>query len=159
MNVPVIVGAVRTPIGRHGGALARMRPDDLAAAAIAGLVERTGVDPARIARAAEPRASSPEPHKRLRVPPGTGTGSSASSAAIRATFRLSSPAWFAQPSSTSSRADQSTAGSRSTRDRSTCAARSSGRTAASAPPYRPMGVRTPSTRYAVLTRVLLCARL
>jgi 3-oxoadipyl-CoA thiolase len=40
----VIVDAVRTPIGRHGGALARVRPDDLAAAAIRALVARTGID-------------------------------------------------------------------------------------------------------------------
>ncbi|MDQ6828242.1 MAG: acetyl-CoA C-acyltransferase [Gemmatimonadota bacterium] len=45
---PVIIDAVRTPIGRHGGALAKARPDDLAAAAIRGLVSRTGIDPARI---------------------------------------------------------------------------------------------------------------
>ena len=45
---PVIVDAVRTPVGRHGGALARVRPDDLAAVAIRALVARTGVDPARI---------------------------------------------------------------------------------------------------------------
>jgi len=38
-----IVDALRTPIGRHGGALAEVRPDDLAARAIAALVERTGV--------------------------------------------------------------------------------------------------------------------
>ncbi len=37
-----IVGAVRTPIGRHGGALAPVRPDDLAATAIRALMERTG---------------------------------------------------------------------------------------------------------------------
>ncbi len=48
MTDPVIVGAVRTPVGRHGGALARVRPDDLAAAAIAALVERTRVDPRSI---------------------------------------------------------------------------------------------------------------
>ena len=35
--------AVRTPVGRHGGALAGVRPDDLAAAAIAAAVERAGV--------------------------------------------------------------------------------------------------------------------
>ena len=40
----VIVDAVRTPIGRHGGALARVRPDDLAATAIRALVARTKVD-------------------------------------------------------------------------------------------------------------------
>lgn len=38
-----IVGAVRTPVGRYGGALSSVRPDDLAAAAIRGLLERTGV--------------------------------------------------------------------------------------------------------------------
>jgi len=43
-----IVDALRTPIGRHGGALAGVRPDDLAAAAIAALVARTGVDPGAI---------------------------------------------------------------------------------------------------------------
>ncbi len=45
---PVIVAALRTPIGRHGGALARVRPDDLAAGVIRALVERTGVDPSTI---------------------------------------------------------------------------------------------------------------
>ncbi len=44
MTDAVIVGAVRTPVGRYGGALARVRPDDLAAAAVAALVERSGVD-------------------------------------------------------------------------------------------------------------------
>jgi 3-oxoadipyl-CoA thiolase len=43
-----IVGAVRTPIGRYGGALATVRPDDLAAAAIRAVVERSGVDPTTI---------------------------------------------------------------------------------------------------------------
>jgi acetyl-CoA acetyltransferase family protein len=43
-----IADAIRTPIGRHGGALALVRPDDLAAIAIAALVRRTGVDPAAI---------------------------------------------------------------------------------------------------------------
>ena len=40
-----IVEAVRTPIGRYGGALASVRPDDLAAAALRGLVDRAGIDP------------------------------------------------------------------------------------------------------------------
>jgi 3-oxoadipyl-CoA thiolase len=43
-----IVDALRTPIGRYGGALAGLRPDDLAAAAIAALVGRTRVDPGAI---------------------------------------------------------------------------------------------------------------
>jgi acetyl-CoA C-acetyltransferase len=44
----VILSAVRTPIGRYGGALAGVRPDDLAAVAVAAAVERAGVDPADI---------------------------------------------------------------------------------------------------------------
>ena len=44
-----IVDAVRTPIGKHGGALAAIRPDDLAAGAISALLGRSpGLDPARI---------------------------------------------------------------------------------------------------------------
>ena len=43
-----IVDAVRTPIGRYGGALAAVRPDDLAALAIRAVVDRTGIDPALI---------------------------------------------------------------------------------------------------------------
>jgi 3-oxoadipyl-CoA thiolase len=46
--VPVIIDALRTPIGRHGGALARVRPDDLGAVVIRALLERTGVDPASV---------------------------------------------------------------------------------------------------------------
>ena len=38
-----IVGAARTPIGRHGGALSAVRPDDLGAIALGGLMERSGV--------------------------------------------------------------------------------------------------------------------
>lgn len=48
MQDAVIVDAVRTPIGRYGGALKDVRPDDLAATAIQGLLQRTGVDPALI---------------------------------------------------------------------------------------------------------------
>ena len=44
----VIVDAVRTPVGRAGGALAAVRPDDLAAIPIRALVERTGVAPEAI---------------------------------------------------------------------------------------------------------------
>ena len=47
-NEAVIVDAVRTPVGRHGGALARVRPDDLAAVVLRALVARTGIDPASI---------------------------------------------------------------------------------------------------------------
>jgi len=41
-----IIDAVRTPIGRYGGALASVRPDDLAAIVIRAVVERTGLDAA-----------------------------------------------------------------------------------------------------------------
>jgi acetyl-CoA acetyltransferase family protein len=41
----VLVGAVRTPIGKRGGALAGWHPTDLLAHALLALVERTGVDP------------------------------------------------------------------------------------------------------------------
>ncbi len=44
MARPVILSAVRTPVGRYGGVLASVRPDDLAAVAIAAAVERAGVD-------------------------------------------------------------------------------------------------------------------
>jgi 3-oxoadipyl-CoA thiolase len=43
-----IVDAVRTPIGRHGGALAPVRPDDLAARVIEAILGRTGLDPAEV---------------------------------------------------------------------------------------------------------------
>ena len=43
-----IVEAVRTPIGRYGGALASIRPDDLAAATLRAVVDRAGVDPGLI---------------------------------------------------------------------------------------------------------------
>jgi 3-oxoadipyl-CoA thiolase len=49
MNDALIVAALRTPIGRYGGALKDVRPDDLAAHIIRALVERTGIDPADIA--------------------------------------------------------------------------------------------------------------
>jgi len=44
----VVITAVRTPIGRYGGALAKVRPDDLGALAIAAAVERTGIEPGSI---------------------------------------------------------------------------------------------------------------
>jgi len=44
----VVVSAVRTPIGRYGGALSGVRPDDLAGIAVAAAVERAGVDPGAI---------------------------------------------------------------------------------------------------------------
>jgi 3-oxoadipyl-CoA thiolase len=40
-----IVEAVRTPVGRYGGALASVRPDDLAAAVLRAVIDRSGIDP------------------------------------------------------------------------------------------------------------------
>jgi acetyl-CoA acetyltransferase family protein len=49
MNGSYVIDAVRTPIGRHGGALSGVRPDDLAAHVVKQLVERSpGLDPADI---------------------------------------------------------------------------------------------------------------
>ncbi len=44
----VVIDAVRTPIGRYGGALASVRPDDLAAPVVKALLDRPGADAARI---------------------------------------------------------------------------------------------------------------
>lgn len=43
-----LVGGVRTPVGRYGGALAGIRPDDLAALVVGEAVARARLDPARI---------------------------------------------------------------------------------------------------------------
>jgi 3-oxoadipyl-CoA thiolase len=48
MAEAVIVDAVRTPVGRYGGALSKVRPDDLAAHVIRALIERTHIDPRAI---------------------------------------------------------------------------------------------------------------
>lgn len=48
MTASFIYDAVRTPFGRAGGALAGIRPDDLAAVALRALVDRTGLDPSCI---------------------------------------------------------------------------------------------------------------
>jgi len=45
---PVIVGAVRTPVGRRNGGLAGLHAVDLGAAALRALVDRSGVDPDRV---------------------------------------------------------------------------------------------------------------
>lgn len=48
MKTPVIVDAIRTPIGALGGALATVRPDDLAAHVIKAIIERNKLDPALV---------------------------------------------------------------------------------------------------------------
>jgi len=49
MPEALILDAVRTPMGRYRGGLAGVRPDDLAAHVVAAVVQRSGVDPGRIA--------------------------------------------------------------------------------------------------------------
>ena len=68
------------------------------------------------------------------VVPETETGKPDSKLAIRATLRLSSPAWFAQPKIMSSTSDQSSCGCRAINALRGTVARSSGRNDASAPP-------------------------
>ena len=48
MTTTYIYDAVRTPFGRAAGGLSGVRPDDLAATVMRAVVERTGIDPARI---------------------------------------------------------------------------------------------------------------
>ncbi|MET0977408.1 MAG: acetyl-CoA C-acyltransferase [Paeniglutamicibacter terrestris] len=48
MTEAYLVGGARTPVGRYGGALSSVRPDDLAALAIRAAVERAGIDPADV---------------------------------------------------------------------------------------------------------------
>jgi 3-oxoadipyl-CoA thiolase len=48
MPIPVIIDAVRTPIGALGGALAPVRPDDLAAHLLSAILERNHLDPALV---------------------------------------------------------------------------------------------------------------
>jgi acetyl-CoA acyltransferase len=47
-NEAWIVGAVRTPVGKHGGALSAVRPDDLGALVLQVLMERTGIPPSEV---------------------------------------------------------------------------------------------------------------
>jgi acetyl-CoA acyltransferase len=48
MREAVIVGAVRTAVGKRNGRLAAVRPDDLAAHTLRALVERVGIDPGEV---------------------------------------------------------------------------------------------------------------
>jgi 3-oxoadipyl-CoA thiolase len=48
MTEAYICAALRTPVGKHGGSLASVRADDLAAIPIKAVVERSGIDPASI---------------------------------------------------------------------------------------------------------------
>ena len=48
MTDVLITAACRTPVGKHGGALAGIRPDDLAAVPIKAVIEKSGIDPRTI---------------------------------------------------------------------------------------------------------------
>lgn len=48
MSEAFLVGGARTPVGRYGGALSSIRPDDLAALSIRSLIEASGIDPAAV---------------------------------------------------------------------------------------------------------------
>ena len=48
MPAAFLVGGARTPVGRYGGALSSVRPDDLAALCIKSVVEEAGIDPADV---------------------------------------------------------------------------------------------------------------
>ena len=85
-----------------------------------------------MARAAALTAARLEAHRRLKVTAATEAGRPASNVAIRATLRLSSPAWLAQPKYTSSTSVGSRPARRTT-SAITRAARSSGRTSFNAP--------------------------
>ena len=61
MSEAYLVGGVRTPQGRYGGALAGIRPDDLAALVVREVVRRAAVPP----RAPKPQPQSP-PRAQLR---------------------------------------------------------------------------------------------
>ena len=48
MPTPVIIDVIRTPIGALGGALATVRPDDLAAHVLKAIIARNKLDPALV---------------------------------------------------------------------------------------------------------------
>ena len=48
MTATVIIDAIRTPVGKYGGALGQVRPDDLAALTIRALLDRSRIDPALV---------------------------------------------------------------------------------------------------------------
>src|SRR4030042_5292549 len=48
MSTPLIIDAIRTPIGALGGALAHVRPDDLAAHVLKTIITRNKLNPALI---------------------------------------------------------------------------------------------------------------
>ncbi len=93
--------------------------------------------------AASTVALKPDAHKRLTVWPGTVIGKPAINEAIRATLRLSSPAWFAQPIITSTTLLKSTDGFFTINSFKTNVAKSSVLIVDNVPPKFPMAVLTP----------------
>ena len=91
-----------TPDSRANGSLARGSTNGARVIDSAPPASMMSASPAAMARAALAMASMPDPHSRFTVAPGTSTGRPASRTPIRATFRLSSPAWLAAPQYTSS---------------------------------------------------------
>ncbi len=102
----------------------------------------TSPSPQVMAWAATAIALRPLPQLRCSTEPGTSIGKPATSAAWRATQRLSSPPWLAQPTTTSSILSAAKPLSATTLA-TTLASMSSGRILASAPAWRPNGVRRP----------------
>ncbi len=64
MTEVVIIDGVRTPIGKMGGALSSVRPDDLLAETYKALIERTGIDPALLTEAFSGCANQGGEHNR-----------------------------------------------------------------------------------------------
>ena len=94
-------------------------------------------------------ACSPLAQSLLTVFPAIVVGNPAINEAIRATFRLSSPDWFAAPAITSSIALTSILLFLLTKDLITIANKSSGLIPDKEPPYLPIGVLTASIMYTV----------
>jgi acetyl-CoA acetyltransferase len=69
MSRAVVLSAVRTPVGRYGGGLAGVRPDDLAAVAVTAAVERfrgrSGGDRGRLPRLREPGGRGQPQRRRM----------------------------------------------------------------------------------------------
>ncbi len=119
----------------------------------------TSASPVSTMREAIIAASRLDPQSRLTLVAVTETGRPASSTAIRPTLRLSSPAPFALPQTTSPISAGSSRGALSTTPRSATAARSSGRVSARAPLNRPNGVlAAANTNEAVMAALLSALR-
>ncbi len=91
----VVFSSAWLPGGNGRSGLGSMQGARLIDSTLPGITTRASLT--ATARTAWTTASSPEAHSRLTVAPGTDTGSPASSTAIRATLRFSSPASLALP--------------------------------------------------------------